>query len=85
MKVTLRLQWIPGHCEDVRNDAANWLAKEAAKPGKTHLLRPLLSRKKVLIRSKSHAQWDQEWKESTKDAHLRKFDGNLPARYTRQL
>ncbi|GAA3296697.1 hypothetical protein GCM10020218_080510 [Dactylosporangium vinaceum] len=84
-KVRLRLQWIPGHCEDFGNDAADRLAKEAAKPGKTHPFRPLLSRENAFIRSKIYAQWGQEWKESTKGAHLRKIDGNLPARYTRKL
>ena len=85
VKVRIRLQWIPGHREDVGNDAADQLAKEAAKPGKTHPFRPLLSRKNVFIRSKINAQRDQEWKESTKGAHLRKIDRNLPARYTRKL
>lgn len=28
---------------------------------------------------------EQEWKVSTKGAHLRKIDGELPARYTRKL
>jgi ribonuclease HI len=54
-KVRLRLQWIPGHCEDVGNDAADRLAKEAAKPGKTHPFRPLLSRENAFVRGKIHA------------------------------
>ncbi|CDM38434.1 Probable transposable element [Penicillium roqueforti FM164] len=33
---SIRLQWIPGHCEMPRNDTADVLAKEAAIPGKTH-------------------------------------------------
>jgi ribonuclease HI len=83
--ITLRLQWIPGHCENVGNDTADRLAKEAAQPGKTHPFRPLLSRENAFVRSKIYDQWKQEWKTSTKGAHLRKIDGDLPARHTRKL
>ena len=83
--IRLRLQWIPGHCENPGNDTADRLAKEAAQPGKTHPFRPLLSRENAFVRSKVYAQWGQEWKSSTKGAHLRKIDGGLPARYTRRL
>ena len=75
----LRLQWMPGHCENPGNDAADRLAKEAAQPGKTHPFRPLLTREKAFIRDNIHAQWEQEWKSSTKGGHLRKIDSTLPA------
>ncbi|KAJ6016452.1 reverse transcriptase [Penicillium herquei] len=83
--IKLRLQWMPGHCENTGNDTADRLAKEAARPGKTHHFRPLLSRENAFVRSKIQDQWSQEWKESTKGAHLRKIDDSLPARYTRKL
>jgi ribonuclease HI len=83
--ITLRLQWMPGHCENAGNDAADRLAKKAAQPGKTHPFRPLLTRENAASRGKIYAQWEQEWKSSTKGAYLRKVDGTLPARYTRKL
>ncbi|CEJ55656.1 hypothetical protein PMG11_01904 [Penicillium brasilianum] len=69
--IRLRLQWMPGHCENPGNDTADRLAKDAAE--------------NAFVRSKIHTQWEQEWRTSTKGAHLRKIDGGLPARYTRKL
>ncbi|KAJ9484061.1 hypothetical protein VN97_g9328 [Penicillium thymicola] len=83
--IALCLQWIPGHCDNPGNDTTDRLAKEAASPGKTHPFRPLLTRKRALIRDKTHAQWEREWKASTKGGHLRKIDNTLPATYTRKL
>jgi ribonuclease HI len=83
--IALRLQWMPGHCDNPGNDAADRLAKNAASPGKTHPFRPLLTRERAYIRRNIYAQWEQEWKSSTKGGHLRKVDNTLPARYTRRL
>ncbi|KAI3112960.1 hypothetical protein CBS147330_9895 [Penicillium roqueforti] len=83
--IALRLQWIPGHCDDPGNDAADQLAREAARPGKTHPFRPLLTRENAYIRGKIRAQWEHEWKSSTKGGHLRKIDNTLPAAHTRKL
>lgn len=83
--IALCLQWVSGHCDNPANDAADRLAKDAASLGKTHPFRPLLTRKKAFIRDNIRAQWEQEWKPSTKDGHLRRIDSNLPATYTRRL
>ncbi|KAI2734534.1 hypothetical protein DTO013E5_9920 [Penicillium roqueforti] len=83
--IALRLQWIPGHCDNPGNDAVDRLAKDAASPGKTHPFRPLLTRTKALIRDNIRAQWEREWESSTKGGHLRKIDSTLPAAYTRKL
>jgi ribonuclease HI len=58
--IRLRLQWMPGHCENIGNDAADRLAKEAAQPGKSHPFRPLLSREYAYNHGKIFAQWSQE-------------------------
>jgi ribonuclease HI len=83
--IALRLQWVPGHCDNPGNDAADQQAKNAARPGKTHPFRPLLTREKALIRRNIYVQWEQEWKSSTKGGPLRKVDNTLPASYTRKL
>lgn len=83
--IAVRLQWIPGHSEAPGNEAADRLAREAAIPGKTHPFSPLISREKAFIRKTVHAQWEKEWKETTKGGHLRKIDKTLPAKYTRRL
>ncbi|OGE47364.1 hypothetical protein PENARI_c047G09521, partial [Penicillium arizonense] len=83
--IALRLQWMPGHCDNPGNDAADRLAKDAASPGKTHPFRPLLTRERAFIRRNIYSQWEQEWKSSTKGGHLRKIDNTLPATYTRRL
>jgi ribonuclease HI len=83
--IALRLQWVPGHCDNPGNDAADRLAKDAAYPGKTHPFRPLLSRESARIRGNILAQWEQEWRSSDKGGHLRKIDGTLPATYPRRL
>jgi ribonuclease HI len=83
--ISLRLQWIPGHCDNPGNDAADRLAKAAAHPGQTHSFRPLLTRETALFRDKIYAQWKHEWSTSTKGDHLQKIDSTLPAKYTRKL
>jgi hypothetical protein len=74
-----------GHFEDPGNHAADRLAKDAAKPGKTHPFRPLLSREKAFIRDKIRAQWKQEWQCSETGHHLRGIDATFLSKYTRQL
>ena len=83
--IAIRLQWMPGHCEEPGNDTADQLAREAAVPGKTHPFDPLLSREKAFIRRGIYAQWGKEWKESRTGGHLRSVDHSLPAKYTRRL
>ena len=83
--IAVRLQWVPGHCDEPGNDAADRLAKEAATPGQTHPFSPLLSRERAHIRNSIQSQWEREWKESRNGSHLRKIDNALPAKYTRQL
>jgi hypothetical protein len=83
--IALRLQWVPGHCNNPGNDAADRLAKDAAYPGKSHSFRPLLSRENAHLHVNILSQWEQEWRSSSKGSHLRKIDGTLPETYTRKL
>lgn len=62
--IALYLQWVPGHCDDLGNDAADLMAKDAASPGKPHPFRPLLTRETGFIRGTIIAQWEQEWRTS---------------------
>lgn len=81
----LRLQWVPGHCDNPGNDAADRMAKLAASPGKSHPFRPLLTRERAFIRGNITSQWEHEWRTSSKGGHLRQNDDTLPATYTRKL
>ena len=51
--VSVRLQWIPGHCNNSGNDTAERLAKEAAEKEKSHPFQRLSSREKQDYRDKS--------------------------------
>ncbi|KAJ8147650.1 hypothetical protein LV162_008857, partial [Aspergillus fumigatus] len=83
--IPLHLQWVPGHCDDPGNDAADRLAKEAVGPDKLHPFQHLLSREKGYIRRKIREEWRQEWKASKKGGHLRQIDATLPSIRTRRM
>ena len=83
--VALRLQWIPGHCDNPGNDAADRLAKEAVGSGKMHPFQNLVSREKAFYRDKIRDEWEGEWKRSQKGGHLRRIDGMLPSIRARRL
>ncbi|KAI3129608.1 hypothetical protein CBS147330_5238 [Penicillium roqueforti] len=54
--VALRLQWVPGHCDNPSNDAADRMAKHTASPSKSHPFRPLLTRERAFIHGNIAAQ-----------------------------
>ncbi|KAK9594981.1 hypothetical protein V6Z93_010714 [Aspergillus fumigatus] len=83
--IPLRLQWVPGHCDDPGNDTADRLAKEAVGPDKLHPFQHLLSREKGYIRRKIREEWGQEWRASKKGGHLRQIDATLPSIRTRRM
>ncbi|KAF7164513.1 hypothetical protein CNMCM6106_001031 [Aspergillus hiratsukae] len=83
--IPLRLQWVPGHCDDPGNDTADRLAKEAVGPDKGHPFQHLLSREKGFICRKIQKEWEQEWKTSKKGGHLRRIDTALPSIHTRRM
>jgi hypothetical protein len=81
----IRLQGIPGHCNDRGNEAADQLAKAATAIDSHHDFRNLLSREKGHIRGKILAEWESEWKASDKGGHLRRIDSELPSIRARRL
>ncbi|KAJ5340349.1 hypothetical protein N7541_009473, partial [Penicillium brevicompactum] len=81
--IALRLQWVPGHCDNPGNDAADRMAKHAASPGKSHSFCPLLTREKAFIHGKIAARWEQEWRTPSKGGHLWEIDDTLSATHTR--
>jgi hypothetical protein len=83
--MSLRLQWIPGHCSNTGNDAADRLAKEAVGSHKSHPFQSLLNGDKRFYQDKILAEWENEWNGSTKGRHLRQIDSKLPSRHTRRL
>jgi ribonuclease HI len=83
--VSVRLQWIPGHCNNLGNDTADRLAKEAVGLEKSHPFQHLSSREKQFYRDNIFTEWQNEWKDSSKGKHLRQIDAKLPSRHTRRL
>ncbi|EED11752.1 hypothetical protein TSTA_109310 [Talaromyces stipitatus ATCC 10500] len=83
--IPLCLQWMPGHCDNPGNEAANRLAKEAVSLDKEHPFQHLLSREKGFIRNRIQEDWEQGWRTSKNGGHLRRIDRDLPAVRTRRI
>jgi hypothetical protein len=81
-------------CVTPKRDSGDALVHKGLNPVLPQLLqihlygpsaRLLLTREMALICDKIHAQWEHEWRSSTKGDHLQKIDSTLPANYSRKL
>jgi ribonuclease HI len=79
------LQWIPGHCGNAGNDAADRLAKNAVGSSTFHQFQHLINREKQFYQDNILAEWENEWQGLTKGRHLRQIDPKLPSKHTRRL
>lgn len=61
-EIELRLQWMPGYCDNPGNDAEDRLAKDAAYSGKTHTFCPPLSREGARLHGNIPNHCEQQWK-----------------------
>jgi hypothetical protein len=83
--VRLRLQWVPGHSDNLGNDAADRMAKAAVGSDEPHRFRHLASREKRSNEDKIVTEWENTWKLSEKGGHLRQIETMLPSLHTRRL
>ena len=84
-RTTLRLQWVPGDCDNPGNDAADRLARMATGPDKKHPFCRLVSQERASVRRQILEQWEHEWNTTKKGGHLRRIDTKLPSIHTRRL
>jgi ribonuclease HI len=64
--ISLRLQWIPGHCSNPGNDKADHLAKEAVGFNVSHPFQRSVNEEKRFYQDKILAEWETEWRSSAK-------------------
>lgn len=83
--IQLRLQWIPGHCDNPGNDAADRLARRAVGSNRMHHFCRLVSQERASIRKQILKEWEHELKTSKKGSQLQRIDPKLPAIQTRRL
>lgn len=84
-KISVSLQWIPGHCDNPGNDTADRLAKEAVDSNNSHPFHSLATGERRSYHENILTEWKNEWKGSSKGKHLRQVDSMLPSVHTRRL
>lgn len=82
--ISLRLQWIPGHCSNSGSDKADRLAKEAVGSNVSHPFQRSVNGKKRYHQDKILAEWENQWRSSSRGQHLRQVDPKLPSQHTWQ-
>ena len=79
-QIKVRLYWIPGHSDNVGNDTADWLAKQAIHSEEDNDFRRLVSAFRRATYKKIEDQWHRGWSIAQKGQHLKQIDGVLPAK-----
>jgi hypothetical protein len=80
--IPLRLQWIPGHYDDRRNDVADKMARMAVGSNRMHPFCRLVSNERASIRKQILKEWEHPKREVTFGGSTQSCLPSAPDDYT---